>query len=131
MDRREDNNRRKIPRFTSQPINGDLALIKKINFVFQGLFVALTGYFFLRFLMIGPDYIAHFILIGGPSVFCAFRLRDMNKKISLFIENESVTHLERTIHSLSLTWLLYAFLFTLAIVILALINQDFILAPFQ
>lgn len=131
MDRREDNNRRKIPRFTSKSISSDLLLIKKINYVFQGIFVILFGYFLTRFLVLGPDYLAHFVLVGGPSLFCAFRLRDMNQKIVLFVKNDSINQLEATTRSLTTTWLLYCFLFALACVIFIITNPEFFLSPFQ
>jgi hypothetical protein len=110
MDRRDVEDRRKIPRFTAKPVNENFKTLLKISQFQQIFFIATAIYLMLMLIVIGgQSMLALSVLGGGALVFAAFRLRDLNEKCLLYLENESVTNLDRTTQTIVLMFLLYTF----------------------
>ncbi len=130
MERRDPDNRRKIPRFTSKPVYQNIQTLIKISHVQQGLFLATAIYLLTLLIFVGKSFLATALIGGGSLIFAAFRLRDLNEKSKLYLENESVTNMARATNAIVLMWLLYTFLFLVGAISLVMINWDTFLIPF-
>lgn len=130
MERRDSDNRRKIPRITSKGAFESIQTLLKISHIQQGLFVIVAIYLLALLVFIGTSFLATALIGGGSLIFAAFRLRDLNEKARLYLENESITNLERTINTIVLMWLLYTFLFLVGVISLVIVNWDAFLIPF-
>lgn len=130
MDRRVIEDRRKIARFTAKPVNENLKMLIKLSRFQMIFFLAVAIYLMLMLIFIGgQSVLALFVLGGGSLIFGASRLHDLNQKAKLYLENESVTNLERTTHSIVLMFLLYSFIFVFGAVALCLINWELVTRP--
>lgn len=130
MDRRDVEDRRKIARFTAKPVNENLKILIKLSRFQMIFFITVAIYLMLMLIFIGGQpMLALFVLGGGPLIFGAFRLHDLIDKSNLYLQNESVTNMERTTHSIVLIFLLYTFIFVFGAVALCLINWDLVTLP--
>lgn len=131
MDRRGQENRRMIERFTSKPINENLKTVLKISRFLMGFLVSFAIYLIAILVVEGKSSLAQSLIGGGAMLFTAFRLKDLNDKINFFLENESVTNLERSTHALTLLFLMFTFLVVLGTLALVIVYSDYFMTPLQ
>ena len=131
MDRRGQENRRMIERFTSKPINENLKTVLKISRFLMGFLVSFAVYLIAILVVDGRSSLAQSVIGGGAMLFTAFRLKDLNDKINFFLENESVTNLERSTHALTLLFLMFTVLVVLGTLVLVIVYSDYFMIPLQ
>ena len=130
MERRDPDNRRKIERFTSKPVYSNIQTLIKISHAQQVIFLVVAIYLLALLVFIGQSFLATAIIGGGSLIFAAFRLKDLIDKAKLYLENESVTNMERTTNAIVLMWLLFTFLFMVGVISLIIVYWDTFLIPF-
>ena len=130
MERRDPDNRRKIERFTSKPVYANIQTLIKIAHAQQVIFLVVAIYLLALLVFIGQSFLATALIGGGSLIFAAFRLKDLIDKSKMYLENESVTHMEQTTNAIVLMWLMYTFLFLVGVISLIIVNWDTFLTPF-
>ncbi|NQZ00275.1 MAG: hypothetical protein HRT45_06355 [Bdellovibrionales bacterium] len=129
MERRDQPNRRKIPRFTSKPVFENLKTLLKISRFLMGFLLSFAIYLFVILIFDFKGSLAQTVIGGGAMLFTAFRLNGLNDIIKLYLENESVTNLERVSNALVLMMLLFTFLIVLGTLTLVILFSDFFMKP--
>jgi len=95
----------------------------------MGFLVSFAIYLIAILVVDGRSSLAQGLLGGGALLFTAFRLKDLNEKTNFFLENESVTNLERTTQALTLLFLLFTFLVVLGTLVLVIVYSDYFMIP--
>jgi hypothetical protein len=129
MERRDQPNRRKIPRFTSKPVYENLKTLLKISRFLMGFLISFAIYLLVILIFDFKGSLAQSVIGGGAMLFTAFRLNSLNEIIKLYLENESVTRLERVSNNLVLMMLLFTFLIVLGTLTLVIVFSDFFMKP--
>ncbi|MEO0334957.1 MAG: hypothetical protein AAF202_01090, partial [Pseudomonadota bacterium] len=74
MERRDQPNRRKIPRFTSKPVYENLKMLLKISRFLMGFLVSFAIYLLVVLIADFKGSLAQSVIGGGAMLFTAFRL---------------------------------------------------------
>ena len=95
----------------------------------MGFLLSFAIYLFVILIFDFKGSLAQTVIGGGAMLFTAFRLNGLNDITKLYLENESVTNLERVSNALVLMMLLFTFLIVLGTLNLVILFSDFFMKP--